>query len=701
MTQAPSGVPARPSPDPAEGWPRYAVAGAIALAALAAYQNSFAGPFIFDDTMAITDNPTIRNLGRIGTVLSPPGAGSVGSRPLINLSLAVNYAISGINPWSYHALNLLIHVLAGLVLFGIVRRTLLLRNFRPGTADAMLFAGAAALLWTLHPLQTESVTFVIQRTESLMGLFYLLTLYCFIRSATGPASLPDAPAGERARGRIWTILTVACCLLGMASKEVMVSAPLIVLLYDRTFVAGSFRLAWERRRALYLGLAATWIPLAYWVVVTGGNRGGAAGFGTSISPWTYALTQCHAIWHYLRLSVWPHPLVVDYGDWVIGGLGAAAPEALGLLLLLAGTVIALRWRPALGFLGAWFFLILAPSSSVVPLATQTIAEHRMYLPLAAPVVLAVLGLAAWLGRSGLAVCLVLAVGLGFLTSSRNEDYRSAVAIWSQTLAHNPQSSRAHNNLAVALAELPGGQADAIAHYEAALRLRPDSIEAHNNLGNMLARIPGRQADAIAQYEAALRLNPDYVEAHYDLAVSLDEIPGRQDEAIGHYEAALRLKPDYVAAYNNLANALARIPGRQDEAIARYQVALRLKPDSIEAHINLANLLARTPGREEEAIGHYEAALRLNPDSSEAHNNLANTLVRLPGRQADAISHYEAAVRLRPDYTEAHYNLAVAYAYTGQMGAAVGQLEIVVRLNPDFSDARSILGKLRTLAGVSK
>ena len=704
MAQPPGNPSARPPPDGSR-WAILGSAAAIVLAALIAYQNSFSGPFIFDDTMAITDNPTIRDLGRMGDVLSPPTAGSAGSRPLINLSLALNYAVSGLDPWSYHLFNLVIHALAGLALFGIVRRTLLRLGPRgevdPGrVSDATLWAFAVALLWTVHPLQTESVTFVIQRTESLMGLLYLLTLYCSMRFMVGQSSfapLRGASADKEAGRRVWAALAILACLFGMATKEVMVSAPLIVLLYDRTFIAGTFRAAWAQRRGLYLGLAATWILLGT-LVLSNGSRGGAAGFSTGINGWTYALTQGHAILHYLRLAAWPHPLVLDYGDGVVSGFWSALPGVLGVLILLVATIVALRRRPALGFVGAWFFAILAPSSSVVPLATQTIAEHRMYLPLAAPVVLAVLGLRAWLGRRAFPLLLAAALVLGFLTSLRNEDYRSSVAIWRETLAHNPTSSRVQNNLAVALAEQPGGQADAIAHYEAALRLHPDSIEAHNNLANALARMPGRQADAIGHYEAALRLNPKYVEAHYNLAGTLAEIPGREEEAIGHYDAAIRLRPDYVEAHNNLANLLSRMPGGQAEAIAHYEAVLLLKPDAIEAHNNLANLLARTPGRQAEAIAHYEAVLRLKPDSIEAQNNLANTLVGLPGRQAEALTHYEAAVRLKPDYLEAHYNLAMAYAAAGRFDDSIRQLEIVLTLNPGLGDARRILDKLKAMRG---
>ena len=228
--------------------------GLLACVALVAYQNSFSVPLIFDDLPAIRDNPTIRQLG---SALSPPhGSGlPVDGRPVVNLTLAINYAFGGLEVRGYHLVNLAIHLAAALVLFGIVRRTLRQPAWRQRYQDAALpLAFMSAALWAVHPLQTEAVTYVVQRAESLMGLLYLLTLYGFIRSADPGAS------------RGWPILAIASCGLGMASKEVMVSAPLMVLLYDRTFVAGSFREAWRQRRGLYAGLAASWLLLG-WLVL--------------------------------------------------------------------------------------------------------------------------------------------------------------------------------------------------------------------------------------------------------------------------------------------------------------------------------------------------------------------------------------------------------------------------------------------------
>ncbi len=636
-------------------------AGLLVLAAWMAYGGSLSGPFFFDDLAAIVDNPTIRHLGSLSQVLSPPATegSSAAGRPLVNLSLALNFAWGGLDVRGYHATNLAIHVLAALALFGITRRTMA----RPGeTMSAGGTSGSptvlgfiVALLWMLHPLQTESVTFVIQRTESLMGLLYLLTLYGFIRYVDGTAF----------GATTWAGFSLTACLLGMATKEVMVSAPVLVFLYDRTFVSGSFRTAWMRHRRYYAGLAATWLVLGVIVVHAGGSRAGAAGFGLGVSSWSYALTQCRALLLYLQLAFWPHPLVVDYGIDVARHPSEVVLQAVVLLLLLMGTVVALWRRPALGFLGAWFFAILAPSSSIVPLVTQTMAEHRMYLSLAAVIALVVCGghavltgsgrdrgeLYAGMGRGYLAILLALSGGLGFLTARRNGDYRSVRAIWSDTVAKRPTNARAHSNLGSAL-EADGRIEEAVAQYEEALRLNPDYTETHNNLGNVLSGLPGRSGDAIAEFQAALRLKPDSAAVHFNLGNLWLRTPGRLNDAIAEYEAAVRLQPDHVAAHNNLGGALSGQPGRLNDAIIQYEAVLRLKPDFAEAHLNLGNLWSKVPGRQNDAVAQYETALRLKPDFAEAHLNLAIILLDQFGLRNEAEAHLRAALKIQPTNTAA-------------------------------------------------
>jgi tetratricopeptide (TPR) repeat protein len=709
MSRAPSSTIANSASSVVGGWRVLAVAGILTLAAVGAYWNSFNVPFLLDDSLSISDNPSIRHLGRIGDVLAPPTTALTAARPLLNLSFALNYAGGGLSVRGYHAVNLLIHICAGLALFGIVRRTLLLPGLCHRYGEAALpLAAFAALLWTLHPLQTESVTYISQRAESLMGLFYLLTLYGFIRAGSSRSSdmggtpMPRLPAvaggtgvppvgWQRAEVRRWLGLSVIACVCGMATKQIMVTAPVLVLLYDRAFVSGSFGSALANRRWYYASLAATWLLLGF-LMHQSSLAAVSVGLQTDVSWPTYGLTELRVVTGYLKLALWPHPLVFDYGrEILVTDPLAVAPYALIIVALLTSVVIAWRRSPMAGFLGCWFFLILAPTSTVVPIAAQPMAESRMYLPLAAVIVLVALWSYTLARRRVFVISGIVVVGLGLLAFQRNCDYRSELSIWEDTVARNPHTSRGHCNLGKVLAEMPERLPDAIAHYEAALCLRPDYADAHSNLGNALTKVPGRLADAIAHFEEALRLKPGFAEAHNNLAIALEKVPGRLPDAIAHYEKALRLKPDYAEAHSNFAMALVEMPGRLPEAITHYEAALRLRPDLAEVHFNLGVALAKVPGRSADAIAHYEEVLRSNPAHADAHNNLAIALAKMPGRLPDAVAHYEAALRLRPDYAEAHNNLGRALTeLPGRLPDAIAHYEAALRLKPDFAEAHNNL-----------
>ena len=648
----------------------------LCLGAMTAYHNSFGGAFVFDDAPSITDNPSLRSPWSIREVLWPSvdGGATVSGRPVVNLTLALNMALGGSAVCGYHAVNFLIHLLAGLLLFGLVRRTcgLPVLAGRYGAA-AQPLALAVALLWLVHPLQTESVTYIIQRTESLVGLCYLLTLYSFVRGATG--------GGSR-----WWVLSLGACWLGMATKEVMVTAPLMVFLYDRTFMAGSFGEPWRLRRGYYLGLAASWLFLGLLVVGNAG-RGGTAGLGTGLSSWTYLLTQCEAIVRYLGLVIWPSPLVFDYGTGTVNSLAEVWPQALLLLGLLGATGWALWRRPVMGFLGLWFFVILAPSSSVVPVASQTMAEHRMYLPVVVPLVLAVFGLHRLAGRWSYPLFGLLALGCGWLTIARNEDYRTAHRLWSDTVAKHPANGRAHHELGKALFEL-GRVEESLPYYQTAIRLQPLAPEPRHNLGLALAAL-GRRAEAMAQYAEALRLEPDYADAHNNLGIVL-LAESRLDEAEEQFSAALQARPDYAKGFSNLANVLLE-QGRPADAIAPAREAVRLDPAYAAARYNLGNALAET-GQWPAAAAEYEAALRLQPDFSEVHNNLANVLLQLD-RVAEAIGHYEAALKRNPDYVDPRRNLAGVLVQLGRPAEARPHYEVLVRLRPDDPEIRAAFARL--------
>jgi tetratricopeptide (TPR) repeat protein len=435
----------------------------------------------------------------------------------------------------------------------------------------------------------------------------------------------------------------------------MATAPLLVLLYDRTFVAGGFAAAWRERRGFYLSLAATWLLLA-WLMLGNNQRDGIVGFGLGVSAWEYLLTQCRALTTYLQLSFWPHPLVLDYGAEMVRRPGEVWWQGILVLTLLLATGWALVRKPVWGFVGAWFFIILAPSSSFVPLTTQPIAEHRMYLPLVAVLVLAVAVIRRLAGPRTVLVAGLLAVALGAATIRRNGVYRDEERLWTELIAQQPANARAHASL-----------------------------------GHFLVRAE-RWAEAAGRYEQVLRLRPDYADARSDYAGVLGRL-GRLPEAIPHYEAAARLKPDDATIRYNLGLALMRA-GRLPEARVSLENAVRLPRGRGRAdwHATLGNVLLdlnEVPA----AAAEFARALEIQPEATEARHNLALALVRL-GRPAEAIPHYEAVLRRLPGSAQVHHNLALALAQAGRVPEAIAQEEEALRLNPGLTAAREQLVRLR-------
>lgn len=675
-TGAPEDAPPRPA------WAAWAPA-LLAVAIALAYSNSLGGEFVFDDRESIVANPTIRALWPPWAPLAPPDGMSVGGRPIINLSLAINHAISGLNPWSYHLANMAIHILAALALFGIVRRTILRVAAEPLRGRAAAIALAAAALWSLHPLQTESVAYVIQRAESLMGLFYLATLYCFIRSI------------DDARPRHWAGLSIAACALGMGSKEAMATAPIVILLYDRLFVASCWMEIVDRRWRIHSSLMATWAILG--ALALAGPRQATAGLGAGLPPLDYLRNQAEIVPHYLRLAVWPRPLVLDYGWTPAKSWGEVWIPGAALAALLAGSIAAFfRW-PRIGFLCCAVFVLLAPTSSVIPF-TELAAEHRMYLPLAPLAILAALGGAAIVDRFGAArfvgwgIAIAACAALGAGTFLRNFDYKSEESIFADAMAHRPDNPRVRLNLGVAL-QREGRNQEAIAIFRKLTETNSDYAEAFYNLGAAMAHA-GQKIEAVGPLLHAITRRPDYPEAHNNLGALLAE-RDYPEEALDHFQKAVTAKPDYAEAQNNLGNILARL-GRPQEAIGPLEKALALQPNFPSAHNNLAVALAGLK-RHSEALAHAEAAIAQQPDYLDAVNNAA-AILSFMGRLDDAISRLRRAVELAPDNPMTRLNLATALGQKGALDESAKVFEEAIKLDEKNVAARNRYGTLLAMQG---
>jgi tetratricopeptide (TPR) repeat protein len=671
-----------PTPARRFSWPLLA-ALLLGLALLAAYANAFRVPFLFDDPSSIADNPTLRSWRT--AFLPPSDSGvTVSGRPLLNATFALNWALGRDNVTGYHVVNLLIHFLAALTLFGLTRRTLLLPSLSqhsalnsqlsPASASAAPLALSVSALWALHPLQTESVTYIVQRAESLVGLCYLLTLYCFVRSIDTPAS-----------ARRWQFLSVLSCLAGMASKEVMASAPLIVLLFDRTFVSGAFAASWRSHKKLHLALAATWLLLAACILSTS-NRGGTVGLGSGMSSWHYFLTQCQALVHYLRLAVWPHPLVLDYGTTTISRFTTVAPQFFALLALGFATLWALWKKPVPGFLGAVFFAVLAPTSSFVPVITQTMAEHRMYLALAPLVLLAAFATHRLLQNRALPLFAVIALAFVITTALRNHDYRTAESIWHDTREKAPLNPRSFTNLAKFHIDQKNYPA-AFDLLNRALELDPRDANAWVDLANILL-FQNRPAEGFARYEHALSLAPRLFDAHYNYGKALLE-HRRIDEALAHIQTALEIKPSSTDARHNLGNALAAAR-RPAEAIAAYEQVLASTPGAIDTRNNLAATLL-TLGRAAEAVPLLEENIRLAPNDAPTHLTLGRAHIAL-NQPDSALADFTDAVRLAPSLKEARANLGHSLLQAGRHADAITQYEAALKLGLDDASLRLNLGR---------
>ena len=610
--------------------PALSVAGYVFLLALIGglvYQNALDGPFVLDDHDSIVGNPAIRRLNSLSAALNPPPAEcTFCTRPFINLTICANYAWGALNPRAYHLTNIAFHLAAVLALFGLLGRVF--RRLGLADAEAAKWSFLCALIWAVHPLATAAANYPSQRAELAVGLFFFLMLYGLDR------------AGETRHAPLWLAFSVFACLLGMGSKENMIVAPGLALTYDRLFLSRSWKVLFRRRGLYYAALLATasWPVYRHWLYSPHLQHAGLH----ADTWWDYLFTQAWGLNRLIRLVIWPHPLVFDYGSVLIRSLAEVWAPALVLLILLAVTGWALFRRPPWGFAGLCFFSFLAPSV-FFPAIGQPIAEHRMYAPLAFALVLIVMGLRllaqSWKWpAAGLPVLLGLAaLSLGLTTRYRNTIYRSEAALYTDSIAHWPINARAYYCRGVARV-LAGDAAGGLADYSRALEIMPHYVKCRISRAALLAQQQRFEA-ALADLDRAASMEPTahvlafrghvlsrlkrYPEAADSLEQAVRSDPGEPkawsalawlratagDEAVRDgtravrsAEKAAQLQPGDPAVLDALAAALAEA-GRFDEAIATAGLALELarqnKDDALtdQITVRLASFRKGIPWRD--------------------------------------------------------------------------------------------------------
>lgn len=481
---------------------------AMACAVAFAYGVTLHYPLIYDDIVNVAHNKSIRSLVPPWGALFPDRQTSFGGRPVTNWTFALSFAVSGISPWAHRVMNVVIHLLNGLILFGLVRRVLAREYFGPVLArKALPVAGFTAALWLLHPINTLAVTYITQRAESLMALFFLLTLYCALRS------------WEERHGIVWALGAASACILGAGSKEVICAAPCIILLFDWLYVSGSPFRALRRSPVLYGGLLVGLLVLG--ALTATGRQAATGSLVEHPAPLGYAVTQAGVMVHYVRQALWPTALVFDYA-WPMSSLEQVWPQVFAICAVLALTVWGVMRRKSWAFALCCFFLSLAPTSSFLHIPLNA-CEYRMYLPLTFLIVLGVAGLflgAARLRLSSMApvsVCICACVLLGGATWERNQVFADPLRLWLDTARKQPESPQALAWVGDGLIKA-GRPKEALDWLQRSLALRPAHYKTLDLLGLALY-LSGKPEEAVHYYQQALRLVPDYPPALEHLAAA--------------------------------------------------------------------------------------------------------------------------------------------------------------------------------------
>ena len=625
----------------------------------------------YDDPFYVSQNAHVRH-GLTPETIAWAFTSTEGANwfPVTRLSHLLDAQLFGIESGWHHLTSVLIHALTTLLLFAFLHRATAARW--PSALVALIFA--------IHPLHVESVAWVSERKDVLCAFFWMLALWAYVR------------------GRY--ALLVAAFALGLMSKPMIVTLPLVLLLLD----FWPLRRPWALREKLLLFAMAAASAVVTFLV----QRASGAVEPFAAVPLALRLENALTSYiTYLAKTLWPSDLAVFYPyqadiptfQWILAAVVLAAVSYAVVRLRSARPYLAVGWF--------WFLVTLLPVIGLVQVGGQARADRYMYVPMIGLLIAAAWGLASWnrLASKLPATIAAAVAGVGFTAASfaQGAYWQNSETLFRHALAATGRNALAEHQLGNALLEVPGRLPEAIVHLRAAVEINPASANSHNDLGIALARSSQSRPEAVNELREAVRLSPASAGMHANLAAALSEMPDSSAEAIAESRAALQLNPDLAQAHASLGLALVR-SGKKDEGVSEMQAAIRLDPHNEDFASNLraaqtsdydrAMTLAKTPGKLTEAIALFERELQTHPENAEAHNNLGFALTHDSRRLPEAIKHFEAAIRLNPNYADAHYNLGAALSNTpGRMAEAIRHLEIAERLRPD-PELEALLKQLR-------
>ncbi|MBN2180258.1 MAG: tetratricopeptide repeat protein [Deltaproteobacteria bacterium] len=725
----------------------------VALCAICAigffiYSNTLNSPFVLDDESSIVNNPHIRLQNLDFTKLWNAGFKSVAHRrPLPNISFALNYIADQYNERGYHIVNTLIHIISGFLIYLFIRITFIIsstpdKDYETFNAEdsfyASVFAFCTALVWLAHPIQTQAVTYIVQRMTSMAVMFYMLSLLLYIYARRTEIMINR-----------WLLfsLSLVSWLVSLACKEISATLPLIIFLYEWFFFR-NLNFEWLKRNIKYFILPLLIIVILAFVYLGDSpierilSRYETRDFTLS----GRVMTQFRVILLYVSLLIYPLPSRFNLDYQIETSLSFFDPittlfSFIVIIICIGGAVYLASKERLLSFCIFWFFINLSMESSVIGL--EMVFEHRLYLPSIGFFVLVMFilfRLVSYVFRKEkdmtrrnnraakyvLLVSIPLILLLSLATYQRNSVWRDEITLWRDCVKKSPGKARCHNNLGRSYYR-EGIFEEAEQEYKKALALDPEYFHAYNNLGSVYASME-KYDEAIEQYQQGLSVNPGSSDLWYNIA-NIYKVSGYIDEAIQHYQQALSLNPNearahyelggiylnndlyekaekeytraltinpyYIEAYHNLGNVYQK-SGRLEEAMLIYKKVLGLNPEIIESYNNLAILYFKMD-QFKESIALLKEALKIDPDNSTVHYNLGN-IYHEKGMRDEAIAEYNTSLRNKPDNLNAHYRLAILYKEAGQFDNAVKEYKEVLKEKPDSIEALNSIGNIHFESG---
>jgi tetratricopeptide (TPR) repeat protein len=593
-----------------------------------------------DDNLYVTENRHVQaGFTREGILWAFTSTQASNWHPLTWLSHMLDCELFGLEAWGHHLTNMLLHVINSVFLFLLFSRM----------TGAFWQSAFVAALFALHPLHVESVAWISERKDVLSTLFWILTMWAYVRYVTSPGA-----------GRY--LLVFLLLGLGLMAKPMLVTLPFVLLLMDywplgrfQTGQSGhpitrtnqnpntasyqgsrTLSLVWEK--VPLIGLSAASSIVTYLVQ----HSGGAIQSFTLFPLNTRVANALVAYVSYIGKMIWPRNLAVFYPHPGKVAVWQAVGAGLLILILSALVIRAAKRHPYLSVGWLWYLGTLVPVIGVVQVGAQSMADRYTYVPFIGLFAMVAWGVpqltARWRFRR-----LVLSISTGFLLSVlitctwvQAGYWRNSISLFEHALKVTTDNYLAHVSLGIALYK-QGRVDEAIAHYEESMQITSNYSIAHNSLGAAFLG-QGKLREAITHFSQALQIDPNYEDARANLRIALQEIGKGGGEAEGHNRQAIALAGE----------------GKLDEAITHLSEALRIRPDFAEAHYNMGNILAQQ-GKLDEATVHFSNVLRIKPNYAEAHNNLGIALAR-QGKLNDAVDHFSEALRIRPNFAEAKNNL---------------------------------------------